>query len=198
MGTPEPGCPGRKHQVVLKPRGHLIPAGPAPRPGLRQGAELQAQRLGPHTGRGEASGRATSKADGALPAGEQESNWEVGFPRRGETDSRAEAWRSAELWGGGPGSPGPQLLLLSRDTTSTQDHPRSGQDHEVPRSSPLRATRHQAQAGSSAALRPRSETRSHSPSWLKRPWLKLPTKVSFLGSDLARAGASWSESTASR
>lgn len=112
-----------------------------------------------------------------------------------------EHGRRDSLQGRGPGGGGgsgvgalaphrPQpLLLLSRDT---HIHPGPltlhGQDHKVPRVIPtLRAIRHQAQRlGPQAALRPdRENMLPLTILVLKRPWLSSPTKVSFLGSDLA-------------
>lgn len=116
----------------------------------------------------------------------------VGVPReRGRRDSGQ---------GRGPGGGGgsrvgalaphrPQLLLLlSRDTHIHPGPPRStARITRSPRSSPLRAIRRQAQRpGPHAALRPhQGNTLPLTILALKRPWLSSPTKVSFLGSDLA-------------
>ena len=83
---------------------------------------------------------------------------------------------------------GPQLLLLSRDTHIHPGPPTlHSQDHEVPPVVPTPS--HQTpstEAGSSAALRPdQGNPLPLTILALKRPWLSSPTKVSFLGSDLA-------------
>lgn len=83
---------------------------------------------------------------------------------------------------------GPQLLLLSRDTHIHPGLPTlHGQDHEVPPGRPHSEppdTKHRGWVLSCLEARS-GNTLSHSPSWRCCRWLSSPTKVSFLGSDLA-------------
>ena len=98
-------CPRQKaHQVVLKPRGHLISGSSALRPQTGHGAAGQAPGA-PYV-QGEASGRTTSKVGGALAAG-RGATGSGGSPRAWK--ERLVAGQGSRrrwgLWGGGPGTP---------------------------------------------------------------------------------------------